>query len=149
MLSLESKIIQFFSFLVWVAMVCVLYLLQCQVQGEDRLTMATMTLSKDSEIMLTFETAIRIFRHHKLISDVGVDIPLFLNFWYFCWKHFSFVELVTVMRISASHLLNTPSWPLKSNKHPRHLLDHLRYSWKGKNKLRKSWVWRRSGYWIS
>lgn len=60
-------------------MVCVLYLLQCQVQGEDRLTMATMTLSKDSEIMLTFETAIRIFRHHKLINDVGVDIPLFLN----------------------------------------------------------------------
>ena len=31
-------------------MVCVLYLVQCQVQSEDRLTMATMTLSKDSDI---------------------------------------------------------------------------------------------------
>ena len=41
--------------------------------------MATMTLSKDSEMMLRFETAIWIFRHHKRINDVGVDIPLFLN----------------------------------------------------------------------
>ena len=31
-------------------MVCILYLIQCQVQSEDRLTMATMTVSKDSEI---------------------------------------------------------------------------------------------------
>ena len=31
-------------------MVCILYLIQCQVQSEDRLTMTTMTVSKDSEI---------------------------------------------------------------------------------------------------
>ena len=37
----KSEIIQFIRFLAWLTTVCVLYLVQCQVQIKDRLTMAT------------------------------------------------------------------------------------------------------------
>ena len=47
---------------------------------------------------------------------------------YFRRKHISFVEVVTVMRINASYLLNAPPLgPLKLNRRPGRLLGHLRF----------------------
>ena len=54
-------------------------------------------------------------------------------YWYFCQKHISFLELVTVMRKNASVFWQPLLGPLKLNRHPRRWLGHL---WNTKKQLK-------------
>ena len=105
----RSKIIQFIQFLAWFAGVCVLHLVLCQVQSKDWAKILTSKLG--------FERAIWFSRRPRRFNWWSGYYAIFKLSWYFCRKHISFVELVTVMRLR----------PLKLNWHPGRLLGHLRY----------------------
>ena len=57
-LEKKDKIIQFIQFLAWLTRLCVFRLVQCQVQGKDRLTIATQQpRATVLALMLGFERA--------------------------------------------------------------------------------------------
>ena len=64
-----------------------------------------------------------LFRQVQLASKSALTLVKF-----FRRKQISFVEVVAVVRINASYLLNAPPFgPLKLNRRPGRLLGHLRY----------------------
>ena len=82
-------------------------------------------------MMLRFEKALWISRPRHQLLIKRIFIPLFLNFLYI----FSFVELVTIMRMYSSLFFAPPIYlmpPLglqKVNRRPWHLLGHLQHVW--------------------